>query len=52
MSGNGVKKRRTHYEQMFSAVHSVTDIPGRDRSKALGEVRGRLLSLVGERFEP
>src|SRR5882724_5979701 len=46
-----VKRRRTHYEQMFSAVHPITDLPGLDRRK-LFEIRRLLLSLVGERFEP
>jgi hypothetical protein len=30
----------------------TTDIPWAGPSKALGEVRGLLLSVVGERFEP
>src|SRR5229473_485385 len=47
-----VKRRRTHYEQMFSAVHPITDHSWAGPSKALGEIRGLLLSLVGERFEP
>src|SRR5260370_9652482 len=47
-----VKRRRTHYEQMFSAVHPITDHSWAGPSKALGETRGLLLSLVGERFEP
>src|SRR5713101_1141381 len=35
-----VKRRRTHYEQMFSAVHPITDIPGLDRRKLLVRLEG------------
>src|SRR5260370_15099952 len=44
--------RRSQYEQMFSALPPDSGHSWAGPLKALGEVRGRLLSLVGERFEP
>src|SRR5712671_202803 len=35
-----LKRRRTHYEQMFSAVRLITDIPGLDRRKLLVRLEG------------